>query len=229
MVPERLQATRPEVLTCQAMWEIIGRERIHVVIPYATRIEFQTKTQPQEPGDVLLAGQGPCDALLHAAGTVPDRGGGSYILATLDDFYAAARLFTLLNGTGGGQETKLTRRESELLTAVNQSKDCEFTIQQMQEKTNLSYNAIYSVLHGNQSRGQTYSRSPRQVPGDQLHRPDGRHGRGDRPECHGEGPMPTSSTMRCTASGRPADRSGSGGTTGMTGRDLPEQRSITEG
>jgi hypothetical protein len=157
LVPERLNATRPGLLTCQAMWEIIGRERIHVVIPFADRILFQTKTNRRNPEMFYSLIKAHTMLFFMQRERCTIDGGGSYTLATLDDFYAAARLFTLLNGTGGGQETKLTRCESELLTAVNQGKDCEFTIQQLQEKLNRSYNAIYSTLHGNRSRDKTYS------------------------------------------------------------------------
>jgi hypothetical protein len=156
-VPGAMKFTRPEVLTCQAMWEIIGRERVHVVIPYATRVEFQTKSNRRNPEIFLSLVKAHAVLFFMQRERFPMEDGGSYILATLDDFYAAARLFSLLNGTGGGQETKLTRRESELLTAVNQCEDVEFTIQQMQEKTTLTYNAIYQVLHGYKSRGLTYS------------------------------------------------------------------------
>jgi hypothetical protein len=156
-VPDAMKFTRPEVLTCQAMWEIIGRERIHVVIPYATRVEFQTKTNRRNPEIFLSLVKAHAVLFFMQRERVQMEDGGSYILATLEDFYAAARLFSLLNGTGGGQETKLTRRESELLTALNVNGDVEFTIQQMQEKTTLSYNAIYQVLHGYKSHGLAYS------------------------------------------------------------------------
>jgi len=84
-------------------------------------------------------------------------GGGPYIFATLDDFHNAARLFKFLNGDGGGQETKLTRREAEIMGAINKLGDVEFTISQLQEVTKLSYNIIYRVLHCYQGREQTYS------------------------------------------------------------------------
>ena len=156
-VPGSLDETRPEVLTCQAMWEIIGRERVHVVIPYADRIMFQTKTNRRNPEMFYSLVKAHAMLFFMQRERCTIESGGTYTVATLDDFHAASRLFTLLNGSGGGQETKLTRCESELLTAVNLSRDCEFTIQQMQEKLNRTYNAIYSTLHGNRSRGQTYS------------------------------------------------------------------------
>ncbi len=149
--------TRPEVLTCRAMWEILGNERVHVSIPFARRIGFQTKTNRRNPEmfySLIKA---------HAALFFMQRerhsidGGGSFIEATLDDFEAAARLFGMLNGTAGGQETKLTRRESGLLAALAKEGGTEFTIQQMQEMTKLSYSAVYKLIHGYLSRGTTYS------------------------------------------------------------------------
>lgn len=78
-------------------------------------------------------------------------------MPTLEDFYAAAQLFSFLNGTFGGKETRLTRQEADLLNAMNQHCDVEFTILQMQEKTTLSYNEINQALHDYKSRGLTYS------------------------------------------------------------------------
>ncbi len=84
-------------------------------------------------------------------------GGGSYIFANLDDYHHAATLFGLLNTDGGGQETKLTRREADIMAVIYQRGDVEFTIPQLQELTKLSYNIIHRCLHGHNSRGQVYS------------------------------------------------------------------------
>ena len=156
-VPENLNLTRPEVLTCRAMWEIIGRERLHVVIPYSTRVEFQSKANRRNPemfyslikAHALLFFMQREQRMLES--------GGAYIVATLEDFYAAAILFGQLNGSVGGQESKLTRREAEMLLVISKRGDVEFTIQQLQELTNLSYQSIHRALHGYNCRGQSYS------------------------------------------------------------------------
>ena len=156
-VPETLNVTRPEVLTCRAMWEIIGRERLHVVIPYSTRVEFQSKGNRRNPEMFysLIKAHALLFFMQRERRTLET--GGSYIVATLDDFYAAAILFGQLNGTVGGQESKLTRREAEMLLVISKRGDVEFTIQQLQSETNLSYQAIHRALQGYNCRGQTYS------------------------------------------------------------------------
>ena len=55
------------------------------------------------------------------------------------DFAAANDVFTLLNGTAGGQESKMTKKESDLLTLIHRSDRSEFTIQDLQELTGWPY------------------------------------------------------------------------------------------
>ena len=40
------------------------------------------------------------------------------VTATVEDFRQACRLYTALNGKSGGQQTKLTKKESELIEAL---------------------------------------------------------------------------------------------------------------
>jgi len=156
VVPTELNTTRPGILACRAMWEIISRERVHIVIPFSKRIDFQAKSNRRNPEMFfsMIKAHAMLRFMQRERHTV---GGGSYIFANLDDFYNAARLFGLLNTDGGGQETKLTRREAEIMAAINRRGDVEFTISQLQEVTKLSYNIIYRALHGYQGRGQIYS------------------------------------------------------------------------
>jgi hypothetical protein len=73
------------------------------------------------------------------------------------DFTSANVVFTLLNGTAGGQETKLTRREADLLAAIRDADQLEYTIQDMQKLTGGSYSGIYKTLKGYESRGKNYT------------------------------------------------------------------------
>ncbi|MEI6840609.1 MAG: hypothetical protein WCK53_05050, partial [Methanomicrobiales archaeon] len=156
VVPTELNTTRPEILTCRAMWEIISRERVHIVIPFSKRIDFQTKSNRRNP-EMFFSMIKAYAMLRFMQRKRHQVGGGSYIFATLDDFHQAARLFGLLNSDGGGQETKLTRKEADIMAAIDKRGDIEFTISQLQEDTKHSYNSIYRALHGYQGRGQTYS------------------------------------------------------------------------
>jgi len=73
------------------------------------------------------------------------------------DFAAANDVYTLLNGTAGGQESKLTRREAGLLDAIRESDQVEYSIQDLQRLTGGSYSGIYKTLKGYESRGKNYT------------------------------------------------------------------------
>lgn len=79
------------------------------------------------------------------------------ITATVDDFRQACRLYTALNGKSGGQQSKLTRKESELLNAIRSRGQSEITIAEMQHITGWSYSVINKMLHGQNSGGYHYS------------------------------------------------------------------------
>ena len=79
------------------------------------------------------------------------------ITATEEDFTEAARLYTALNGECGGQMTKLTRREAELITVIHQSFRPELTVHEIQQMTGWNNSTIHKLLNGYLSRGQSYS------------------------------------------------------------------------
>jgi len=83
--------------------------------------------------------------------------GFACIIAVQEDFDSAVRLYTLLNGSAGGQDTKLTKKESDLVDAIIQMHQDEFTIPQLQKKTGLANCIVHKLLHGYASRGATYS------------------------------------------------------------------------
>ena len=73
------------------------------------------------------------------------------------DFNAANDVFTLLNGTAGGQESKMTKKESDLLAIIEKADLPEFTIQDLQRFTGGSYMGIYRMIKGYDSRGKNYT------------------------------------------------------------------------
>ena len=79
------------------------------------------------------------------------------IVATRDDFDDAVKLYGLLNGTTGGQATKLTKKESDMVVTIQRGGWSEFTISMLQKATGLSNGNIHKLLHGYASRGATYS------------------------------------------------------------------------
>jgi len=158
-IPTGHYKVRPENMTCRAIWEVLSRERIYVVIPYSDRVEFQRKDNRRNPEmffDIIRA-HALLFSLQRERHPVEGDKEGVYIFANLDDYSAAVRMYGLLNSDGGGQETKLTRREAALLTAIYEKGCCEFTIREMQTITEISHTSIFKLLHGYISRDQNYS------------------------------------------------------------------------
>ncbi len=155
-LPENLEEERPEVLACRAMWELIGQQRFHVVIPFATRIRFQAAANRRNPEmllDLIKA-----NTVLRFMQREQQRAGSVVSLTAIrEDFQEATRLYGLLNGTAGGQQTKLTKRESDLIAVIQRYSWPEFTIPQLQKATGWSSGNIHKCIHGYASRGVSHS------------------------------------------------------------------------
>ncbi|GAB6286712.1 MAG: hypothetical protein STSR0009_29150 [Methanoregula sp.] len=155
-VPAYGNDERPDVLVCRTMWEIIGSQQYYVVIPFATQIQFQAHRNRRNPE--MLLDMIKANAILRAFQRESrEINGFACIIAVQEDFDSAVRLYTLLNGSAGGQDTKLTKKESDLVDAIIQMHQDEFTIPQLQKKTGLANCIVHKLLHGYASRGATYS------------------------------------------------------------------------
>ncbi|HWQ66320.1 MAG TPA: hypothetical protein VN372_05555 [Methanospirillum sp.] len=112
--------------------------------------------QPQEPGyaiDLIKTNA----ALRQHQRQLGEVDGMLYSVATREDFTEAARLFQALNGETGGQVTKLTRKEAELIESIQSLNLQEMTITQLQKATGWSNSTINKLFNGYQSRGQNYT------------------------------------------------------------------------
>ncbi len=146
----------PHVLICRTMWELIGAERFYVVIPFAEKIKFQATDNRRNPEMLLDLVKSNAVIRFHQREQVTS-GGVSCIVATRDDFTDAVKLYSLLNGTTGGQTTKLTKKESDLVNIIDRERWPEFTIPMLQKATGYSNGALHKLLHGFSSRGATYT------------------------------------------------------------------------
>jgi len=147
---------RPQVLVCRAMWELIGAERFHVVIPFAKKIKFQATDNRRNPEMLLDLIKSNAVIRFQQRERI-DIEGIPCIMATRDDFDDAVKLYGLLNGTTGGQATKLTKKESDLVATIEKEKWPEFTISMLQKATGLSNGSIHRLMHGYAARGSTYT------------------------------------------------------------------------
>lgn len=153
-MPESLVQVSEEVRVCRQIWGDL--DPVWVVIPFARRIRFQSAENRRNP-DMLLDLIRTNAALCQQQREMIQRGGVACVVATEDDFNQAARLFVALNGQTGGQGTKLTKRESSLISALASMNRSEVTIHELQRVTGLSNSTVVKLLHGYRSYGKSYS------------------------------------------------------------------------
>ena len=150
IIPER--GEDPDVLVCQAIWEVLKGIVRRVRIPYARRINFSAAHNRRNPA--MLFDLIKCHAVLHVFQRETD--GDGVVIATRDDFDYARRLYLALNGDVGGQETKLTRNEAAALTTLIRLDMQIFTIRQLQDALGFSYYQTYRLIHGYSNSRTTY-------------------------------------------------------------------------
>ncbi|MDD1728212.1 MAG: hypothetical protein LUQ50_03970 [Methanospirillum sp.] len=143
-----------EVLVCRQIWESLSP--VWVVIPYATKIRFQSAENRRNP-DMLLDLIRTNAALNQCQRESKEIGSVKCVIANRDDFTQAARLYATLNGETGAQANKLTKRESVLIEAFTSLDQSEVTIAELQQVTGISNSSVGKLLHGYHSYGKTYS------------------------------------------------------------------------
>jgi len=146
-----------ELTICREIWEILHEQMIWVIIPYSKQIRFQRISNRRNP-DMLYDLIKSHAALFFMQRRQKTSGDGPLcVYADEADFAAATEVFTLLNGTAGGQESKMTKKESDLLATIEKADLTEFTIQDLQRLTGGSYLSIYRMIKGYDSRGKNYT------------------------------------------------------------------------
>jgi hypothetical protein len=146
-----------ELRTCRAIWEILHEQTIWVIIPYSKRIRFNAICNRRNPDMLYDLIKSHAALFFMQRQQKTSENGTLCVYADEADFAAANDVFTLLNGTAGGQESKMTKKESDLLALIHRSDRSEFTIQDLQELTGLPYINIYRALKGYDSRGKNYT------------------------------------------------------------------------
>lgn len=153
-IPPAVSSVREEILVIRQMWRMV--EDTFVIIPYAEQIEFQSVANRRNP-DMLLDLIKTNAALMQFQRERKTVDGTEYIIASMDDFKQAVRLYNALNGDTGGQITKLTRNESSLIEAIRTLNQEELTVLDIQRVTGWTNSAISKLLNGYASRGHIYS------------------------------------------------------------------------
>jgi len=148
-----------EVGVCRAMWKILqGLGLVEVNLSrFAHRIRFSSARNRRNP--IML------NDLIRSAAMLRffqrDRrtldSGQVRLYAIEQDFKTAADIFTALHGEAGSQDTKLTKRESQILDLIDRANLAEFSMLQIQSLTQIPYQQVYRTFLGYVSRGAKYS------------------------------------------------------------------------
>jgi len=153
-LPPQPEIIRHEIQVCQQMWRLLSDQ--WVIIPYANDIRFSSSENRRNPGmllDIVRAHA----VLVQYQREHQEYNGTSCIVATTEDFKVASHLFQKLNGEDGGQMSKLTRGESDLVSALRDCGKTEIKISDMQGMIGKSHSVIFKMLHGYNSYGNHYS------------------------------------------------------------------------
>ena len=120
--PDTIVDESPELVTCRAIWEILHEQMIWVIIPFSERIRFHAISNRRNPDMLydLIKSHAALFFMQREQKTSED--GTLCVYANEADFTAANDVFTLLNGTAGGQESKMTKKESDLLGAIQKAR-----------------------------------------------------------------------------------------------------------
>ncbi len=153
-LPDAISTESDDLLVCRQIWESLSP--VWVVIPYATKIRFQSAENRRNP-DMLLDLIRTNAALNQRQRDKKEVNGVTCVIATRDDFAQAARLYETLNGETGAQANKLTKRESEMIAVFTSLNQPEVTITELQKLSGLSNSTVGKLLHGYHSYGKAYS------------------------------------------------------------------------
>lgn len=153
-LPSDEQEVRDETRICQSIWQQLPP--VFVVIPFAKRIRFSSSANRRNPGMLLDLVKSVAALHQYQRERITVRG-VEVIYANTDDFKQACMIYQALNGESGGQMSKLTRSESDLIAAIRKSGKYEFTMEDLQDLVEKSYSAIRKLIHGGTSHNNHYS------------------------------------------------------------------------
>ena len=153
-LPGTNEGVRDEILICHHIWSQLLPA--YVVIPYAEKIRFSSSSNRRNPG--MLLDLIKSVAILHQYQRERETiSKTTVVYATAQDFKQACQIYQALNGVSGGQASKLTRSEAELVRLIVATGRTEFSMIDLQLLSERSYNSVRKLLHGSSSHQSHYS------------------------------------------------------------------------
>ncbi|WP_245249659.1 hypothetical protein [Methanolinea mesophila] len=141
-----------DIAVCRELFSLVREHLYTVRIPFAHRIQMDSIRNRRNPIMLLdiIRSFAALRFMQREQRTLSD--GLMEIDAAEEDFHDAARLFSALDSTDGGQTSKLLKNEKLLIDSIIAMKAEEFTVKDLQAWMGLSYVIIRRILHGRPDR-----------------------------------------------------------------------------
>jgi len=144
----RSTALHPEIsertFICRALWKEL--REYPVLIPYAERIRFAS-VRNRRNLTMLLDLIRSVALMYQYQREIQETNGVKEVIASEEDFTLAKEIFLLISGAHGGQYTKLTKAEYEMVEIIRREHIVSFTLQEMQKLLGKSRTATYRIIH----------------------------------------------------------------------------------
>jgi hypothetical protein len=142
-----------DVAVCREIFSLVREQAYYVRIPFATRIRMDSIRNRRNPIMFLDIIKSFAALRFQQREQRTLASGMMEIDASREDFHDAARLFSALDSTDGGQTSKLLKNEKLLIDSILAMKTEEFTLKDAQSWMGLSHAMTHRILHGRQDRG----------------------------------------------------------------------------
>ncbi|HIH02624.1 MAG TPA: hypothetical protein HA263_01825 [Methanoregulaceae archaeon] len=155
--PDEAIGDRFELRVCREMWWLLKEQGlVYVQLPFARRIRMASIRNRRNP-DVLfdmIRSNALINLYRRERRTLKD--GRLTLVATEEDFDAAAALFVELHTTGGSLTSKFDRNEQLVLSLASHYRAERFDIPDLQRWTGWNYQKARRLMLGYDSRGSRY-------------------------------------------------------------------------
>ena len=155
--PDEAIGDRFELRVCREMWWLLKEQGlVYVQLPFARRIRMAS-VRNRRNADVLfdmIRSHALINLYRRERRTLKD--GRLTLVATEEDFHAAAALFVELHTTGGSLTSKFDRNEQLVLSLASHYRVERFDVADLQRWTGWNYQKARRLMLGYDSRGSRY-------------------------------------------------------------------------
>jgi len=150
-------ADRFDLAVCRECWRLLRSDGpVPVRIPFAGRIRMASLRNRRNHEILLDLVRAHALVFRYQRGHLPLEDGTLAVVATEEDFRAAAALFVDLHAAGGSLSAKFDRNEEHVLSIASRNHAEQFTVGDIQQWTGWTYQKARRLLVGRNDKGRHY-------------------------------------------------------------------------